>query len=531
MAALTLENIQDRIISGSKTGSVSTKQLAEAFRGKVGRYPSQRELDGIINSFAGTGKLEASTVEGVLANFANIAIANEKEIRNAYSDVVGRAPTEEEFTKIYDDLEADSGAAIRPDILDRRLDRIQIDEEKTTAAKGGDVEDIISKYNLSVDEADRLRKNPTEVTPVGGSIGRPGDIPGGTAPRGGIQGILSDRKVKFADSYKKLVGADAPEDVVEYAANEGLGLFEFNLLVKSMPEYQKIQQDKAIAEQEEKATKQKGFREEARTKFLAEQKPLLEARAKEREAKASGILGPAGQQAELVRKQFTQGLDEEQSRATNTMVQAISRLQPYGGSALPNEISGIFQEGLKARGGLESDLGQSLLGLVEQDRQRREALGEGEKSLLDSVSFGGLESENLIDANQGQNILNQLYSASIGNLAGISGQQSSLAGQSFQERLARAQLSAQERLGAISNRYGIRNRITDRSLALNDRSYQEDILRRLLSGGGGGDNGVAGGLSGATSGATIGTSILPGWGTALGALAGGAAGYFGSRSR
>ena len=35
-------------------------------------------------------------------------------------------------------------------------------------------------------------------------------------------------------------------------------------------------------------------------------------------------------------------------------------------------------------------------------------------------------------------------------------------------------------------------------------------------------------LGGASSGAALGTSIYPGWGTAIGAVAGGAAGYFGS---
>ncbi len=63
----------------------------------------------------------------------------------------------------------------------------------------------------------------------------------------------------------------------------------------------------------------------------------------------------------------------------------------------------------------------------------------------------------------------------------------------------------------------------------NSQNYnlQQNAYNNYLKNYGKTSNGAQGALGGATSGAALGTSILPGWGTAIGAVGGGIAGYLG----
>lgn len=64
---------------------------------------------------------------------------------------------------------------------------------------------------------------------------------------------------------------------------------------------------------------------------------------------------------------------------------------------------------------------------------------------------------------------------------------------------------------------------------LSDYAIQSQAYNNYLAKYGKRNNGASGAIGGAAAGASIGTSIMPGWGTAIGAVGGGLAGYFGAQ--
>jgi len=183
----------------------------------------------------------------------------------------------------------------------------------------------------------------------------------------------------------------------------------------------------------------------------------------------------------LLRKQFEEGIGQQESDVTNRTVQSLARLQPYGGSALPQELQGIAQEGIKARTGLERDLSLATLDLSEQDRLRREAQTTAERSALDTVSFGGLEQENIINAQQGSDLLSRLFNAELGRVdTGIQSQRISDQ-QRFQENLLRATTSADISKANALNNIDLNKLYLSRSYQLQDAASQSSFLQNYLN--------------------------------------------------
>lgn len=77
--------------------------------------------------------------------------------------------------------------------------------------------------------------------------------------------------------------------------------------------------------------------------------------------------------------------------------------------------------------------------------------------------------------------------------------------------------------------YGLQDQQTARTNNMSDYAIQSQAYNNYLAKYGKRNNGMSGAASGAASGALLGTSIMPGWGTAIGAVGGGLAGYFGSQ--
>jgi len=101
------------------------------------------------------------------------------------------------------------------------------------------------------------------------------------------------------------------------------------------------------------------------------------------------------------------------------------------------------------------------------------------------------------------------------------------------QQLAQSQNQFMQNLGFNQNQF-------NQTIGLQKQQYADaqDLQRQQLNlakylgqlqGKGKSNNGLSGGLGGAAGGAATGTAILPGWGTAIGGLAGGLMGYFGSR--
>ena len=81
----------------------------------------------------------------------------------------------------------------------------------------------------------------------------------------------------------------------------------------------------------------------------------------------------------------------------------------------------------------------------------------------------------------------------------------------------------------ISQQLGQQNYMQNQNTNFSNYQLQQNAYNHYLNNYGNRGNGATGAIGGATSGAALGTSILPGWGTAIGGVAGGIAGYFGSK--
>ena len=445
--------------------TVNAQELIDGFTPTVGRPPVKAELEEMKNAFSRSKRIGSDTIQGVISIVGNKAVSVDSEMKQHFNAIWGREPTEEEFLQLQDEFAPSGGSGtFRADIFQTAQERKQREGEEAKTKKEREIESA----NLTPSERTQYEET------------------------GDLGGIQTARGEEYGSIYKELIGTDAPQDLLDLASSENMRPFEFRLLVENTPEYREVEQEKITAKQEEKAKEQRGFRETAREDFLAEQRPILEERAREREAKAGEILGPAGKSAELVRKQFGTALDEAQSEQTNRTVQALSQYQPYGGSSFEVAISRIAQEALKSRAGLENELGLALLELTEGERLRNRGLGEAEQGLLDSVSFGGLEQENLINAGQGTDLLRGLFSAQLGGLAASTESARISGAQNFQERLLRAQQQQQERLSFMGRNFDLSNLIIGRSNQLQDQGRERSFLERYLESIRGGRNSVFG---------------------------------------
>lgn len=94
---------------------------------------------------------------------------------------------------------------------------------------------------------------------------------------------------------------------------------------------------------------------------------------------------------------------------------------------------------------------------------------------------------------------------------------------------------AQQRGAALAAKQGFQTGALQRGMGLEDFINQANVSKAIGAqmapqAPSSKATGTSGALSGAGSGATIGTSIMPGWGTAIGAVGGGLAGYMGGAS-
>ena len=223
-------------------------------------------------------------------------------------------------------------------------------------------------------------------------------------------------------------------------------------------------------------------------------------------------------------QQFIQGIGNDQIRA--------NYVDPY-----ISENAGTL-----GIGGGQGDIEKRLLGLNDQ---LNKVYDTGRKSLISGIEDTyGTQKRGLADDLAGQGLLGQPTSRySLDRLEANKGKsiQSGLnvlegqrAGGAVDLAGTIESLLANERRAGDARAESGRNFRANREDTYFNRGLQSrqlDMASQLgrLQAGAGGDNGLMGGLGGATSGALIGSKLLPGWGTAIGAVGGGLLGYFGSR--
>jgi len=292
------------------------------------------------------------------------------------------------------------------------------------------------------------------------------------------------------------------------------------------------------------------------SQITGQQLPGIQEWQKERLADLEGR--EAGSLAALTGARGTQAgaLEQLQALMGGSAVQTAQGALGQTGLALSPEVRAMVER--ERQLGLERARGDIFRGFEEQEaglqaRLAARGLGASEISAgagadLASERLRQLEQARLSGEQQALQREMGLRQLSLGERGqtiqgalGLGGFQAGVAGQQLtgglqQQQLEQSQLA--QLAGLIQQQSPAAQLQTQLALAstplqLQQRFSQQDIANQLATlgvqpggGGGGGPSQVASTVGGALSGAGIGHQIYPGWGTAIGSVVGGAAGYF-----